>query len=92
MKQQKIFVAFYCNEWKNTNSMRVGLVTTSKKKAKAFIEKGILTEDFTYQDSFASVEDQIKKFQKDFENGDMRTIEANLNYCHLEIFEEEEEE
>ncbi len=87
----QIFYVMSCNEWKNTDSMRLVFLGTSKKKVKSFIRKEILSENFSYGDTDRAPMLQAREFSKDWETLLRNEINDKLHYAYFDYGENNRE-
>lgn len=87
MAKKQIYTVFTCDDWKSTNSMKLIMCTTSKRKLKSFIASKIKDDTFGYDDEERSKTKQIEQFKFDFNTGLRDIINERLHngyfdYCY----------
>ena len=83
MSKQQIFYVCSCDEWKSCDSMRLVLLTTSKRRLKSFISHKIEQGEFEYANADLTKRQQAKAFREDFDECRTADIDALLNYAHF---------
>lgn len=92
MSKRQIFLVYDCDDWKSTDSMRLCLATTSVRRLKSFIAEKIERGDFYYDGpDNESPAQSAKRFRKEFETEESRTLNDRLTYGFFDYTHDGEE-
>lgn len=83
--KKQIYLVYSCDDWTSTNSFRLMMATTSKRKLKAYVAKAIKDDNFRYGwEDNASKTRQVSDFKRDFECSTNDDINDKLTYGFID--------
>lgn len=93
MNKTVIFLAYACDEWKSTSSMRLQMASLSNLKIRQLIEGKIEAQDMQYGDDIENMtpSEQAQAFHKDWKTKPRKDINDFLLYGFLDITHSGEE-
>jgi len=82
---KKIYTVWTCDRWKDRDSMRLLMATTSVRKLKSLVARKIADETFTYdKGDELSIPKQVAQFKCDFLHESLGTLNDGLCFGFLD--------